>query len=122
VASSSPAAKPAKAHTVATFTGSGQENTSRFTVTSTWKLVYSFDCSNFGQAGNFAVTEDGGNDLNGVSVNDLAMSKGASTWGYDDAGTHYLQINSECVWKVKVVDEPLPAPGLILPQAGCFPR
>ena len=31
------------------------------------------------------MTEDEGNDLNGVSVNDLAMSKSASTWGYDDA-------------------------------------
>jgi hypothetical protein len=106
VASSSPAAKPAKAHTVATFTGSGQENTPRFTVIRARKLVYSFDCSNFGQAGNFAVTEDEGNDLNGVSVNDLAMSKSASTWGYDDAWAHYLQTNSEFAWKVKVVDEP----------------
>ena len=52
------------------------------------------------------MTEDEGNDLNGVSVNDLAMSKSASTWGYDDARTHYLQINSECAWKVRVVHEP----------------
>jgi hypothetical protein len=34
------------------------------------------------------------------------MSKSASTWAYDDGGTHYLEINSECAWKVKVVDEP----------------
>ena len=31
-----------------------------------------------------------------VSVNDLAMSKSASTWAYGDAGTRYLQIDSEC--------------------------
>ena len=103
-ASSSPAA--AAARTVATFTGSGQETTPRFTVTATWKLVYSFSCAAFGQAGNFQVFEDGGNDLNGVSVNDLAMSKSASTWAYGDAGTHYLAINSECSWKVKIIDEP----------------
>jgi Protein of unknown function (DUF2510) len=103
--SSSPAPSPA-ASTVATFTGSGQENTPRFTVTSTWKLVYSFSCSDFGQAGNFIVREDGGADSSGVSVNDLAVSKSASTWGYDDAGSHYLQIDSECAWKVRVVDEP----------------
>jgi hypothetical protein len=104
-AQSSPAAGSAVARTVATFTGSGIQNTRRFTVTANWKLVYSFSCSAFGQAGNFAVLEDGGTDLSGVTVNDLALSKSASTWAYGDAGTHYLQIDSECAWKVKVVDE-----------------
>jgi len=104
-AQSSPAAGSAVARTVATFTGSGIQNTRRFTVTANWKLVYSFSCSTFGQAGNFAVLEDGGTDLSGVTVNDLALNKSASTWAYGDAGTHYLQIDSECAWKVKVVDE-----------------
>ena len=102
-ASATPAA--ATARTVATFSGSGQQNTPRFTVTDTWKLVYSFNCSSFGSAGNFQVYEDGGNDFN-LSVNDLAMSKDSSTWAYNDGGTHYLEINSECSWKVKVIDEP----------------
>jgi len=105
-AKSSAPAKTAAARTVATFTGSGEANTRRFTVTATWKLIYSFNCSAFGSSGNFQVFEDGGSDFNGVSVNDLAMSKSSSTWGYDDAGTHYLQVNSECSWKMKVVDEP----------------
>ena len=103
--SASATAAAATARTVATFSGSGQENTPRFTVTDTWKLVYSFNCSSFGTSGNFQVYEDGGNDFN-LSVNDLAMSKSSSTWAYDDGGTHYLEINSECSWKVKVVDEP----------------
>jgi hypothetical protein len=98
--SPAPAAK-----TVATFTGSGTQNTAKFTVTSTWKLSYSFDCSGFGYAGNFVVSEDGGSDLGGASVDDLAMSKASSTWAYDDAGTHYLAIDSECSWTVKVTDE-----------------
>lgn len=111
-AASAAAAKPAQsakaavARTVATFTGSGQSNTPRFTVTATWKLVYSFSCEAFGQSGNFQVYEDGGSDFNGVSVNDLAMSKSATTWAYNDAGAHYLQVNSECSWKMKVIDEP----------------
>jgi hypothetical protein len=91
--------------TVATFSGSGIENTPKFTVTDTWKLSYSFDCSNFGSAGNFQVYEDGGNDFSGVSVNDLAMSKTGSTYAYADGGTHYLEVNSECSWTVKVIDE-----------------
>jgi len=104
-AASTPAATAVKPHTVATFTGSGIENTSRFTVTSTWKLSYSFDCSSFGSAGNFAVDEDGGSDFNGVSVDDLATSKTGSSWAYSDAGTHYLEIDSECDWHVTITDE-----------------
>ena len=57
------------------------------------------------------MSEDGGSDVTGVSVNDRAASKSASAWANDDAGTHYLQINSECAWKVKVVDEPVRLPG-----------
>jgi hypothetical protein len=102
-ASATPAAATARA--VATFSGSGQENTPRFTVTHTWKLVYSFNCSSFGSSGNFQVYEDGGNDFS-LSVNDLATSKSSSTWAYNDGGTHYLEINSECSWKLKIVDEP----------------
>ncbi len=104
-ASSSPAAAPEAARTVATFSGSGQQNTPQFTVTATWKLDYSFNCASFGQVGNFQVYEDGGNDFS-LSVNDLATSKGASTWAYSDAGSHYLQVNSECSWTMKVIDEP----------------
>jgi hypothetical protein len=101
-----PAAAAAKARTVDTFKGSGDERTRRFWVTSTWKLSYQFSCKSFGDAGNFIVWEDGGSDFNGVEVNDLAMSKTASTWAYDDAGRHYLQIISECSWTLKIIDEP----------------
>jgi hypothetical protein len=92
-------------HVVATFSGSGIENTRKFTVTSTWKLDYSFNCQNFGSSGNFIVTEDGGSDFSGVDLNDLAVTKTGSTWAYHDSGTHYLEINSECDWTVKVTDE-----------------
>lgn len=96
----------AKAVTVATFTGSGEQKTATFTVSADWALSYSFDCSsNFGQSGNFAVLTDGGSDFNGVSVNDLATSKSAVTYAYNDAGTHYLEVVSECAWSLKVVNE-----------------
>jgi hypothetical protein len=91
--------------TVATFSGSGIENTPKFTVTDTWKLDYSFDCSGFGGSGNFIVNEDGGSDFSGASVNGLGLGKSGSTFAYGDAGTHYLQVNSECSWSVKVIDE-----------------
>jgi hypothetical protein len=89
--------------TVATFTGSGIENTPKFTVSSTWKLDYSFNCQSFGQAGNFLIMEDG--SYGAMEVNALATSKTGSGYAYDDAGTHYLEINSECDWTAKVVDE-----------------
>lgn len=90
--------------TVASFSGSGIETTPQFTVTSTWKLDYSFDCSSFGQSGNFAVYEYSGSTLDGVLVNDLAMSKSGSTYAYEDAGTRDLEIDSECSWSVEVID------------------
>lgn len=104
VHSAAPAKAPA-AKTVATFSGSGTQKTAPFTATSTWVLSYSFDCSSFGYKGNFQVFTDGGSDFNGVSVNDLAMSKSASTYAYNDAGTHYLEVNSECSWTMKVIDK-----------------
>jgi hypothetical protein len=91
--------------TVAAFSGSGIENTPKFTVTDTWKLDYSFDCSGFGSSGNFIVNEDGGSDFSGASVNELGPGKSGSTYAYGDEGTHYLQVNSECSWTVKVTDE-----------------
>ena len=106
-ASSSPAAAaPAAVRTIATFSGSGIENTPEFTVTSTWKLDYTFSCAAFGSSGNFQVFEDGGSDFNGVSVNELSAGQTGSTWAYGDAGTHYLEVNSECSWTVKVIAEP----------------
>jgi hypothetical protein len=109
--SAAPAKAAAKAapktagKTVATFTGSGTQKTAQFTASSTWKLAYSFDCSTFGYKGNFVVFEDGGSDFSGVTVTDLALSKSATTYAYNDAGTHYLEINSECSWTAKVIDE-----------------
>lgn len=103
VTSAPPAAPAGK--TVATFSGSGIERTAKFTVTDTWKLDYSFDCSSFGTSGNFIVNEDGGSDFSGASVNELGTGKSGSTYAYGDAGTHYLEINSECSWSVEVIDE-----------------
>src|ERR1700733_6700677 len=101
--SSAAATTAPAAHTVATYSGSGIENTPQFTVTDTWKLDYSFDCSDFGSSGNFIVMEDG--TFGAMSVNGLAMSKSGSSYAYNDAGTHYLEINSECSWTVKIIDE-----------------
>jgi hypothetical protein len=100
--SAAPAPGPA---TVAAYAGSGIQNTPQFTVTSTWKLDYTYDCADDGGSGNFIVDEDGGSDFTGASVNELGAGGSSSTWVYGDAGTHYLAVNSECSWTVKIIDE-----------------
>lgn len=101
-----PSQAPApSAAVVATFRGSGTGNTPRFTVGATWKLEYSYDCSAYGGRGNFIVSEDGGSNFGGASVNELGSRGSSSTWAYNDAGTHYLSVDSECSWTMRVVDE-----------------
>ena len=91
---------------VATFSGKGIENTPKFTVGRDWKLEWSYNCSSFGLKGNFIVFEDGGRDLSGVRVNELGKGGHSTTYAYNDAGRHYLAVDSECAWKAKVIGTP----------------
>ncbi len=36
----------------------------------------------------------------------LSVHDGGTSWAYSDAGSHCLEVNSECGWTVKVIDEP----------------
>ena len=100
-ASASASAKPHHLAVIARFSGSGIENTRRFTIggNGNWKLKWSYDCASFGK-GNFAVLENG---LGTVDVNELGLRGHGTTRGYGDAGQHYLQVNSECTWKMRVL-------------------
>jgi len=91
---------------IAAFTGSGQENTRKFMIggDGTWKLKWAYSCASFGFKGNFIVQEDGG--FAGVSVNELGLHGHGSTYGYGDQGRHYLAVNSECDWTMRVVGTP----------------
>jgi hypothetical protein len=96
-----PAANSAAPRVVAQFHGTGQENTPRFTVPATWKLIWQYNCASFGDPGIFQVYED---DYGGkVSVNELGNAGHGTTFGYSDAGSHYLQVNSVCRWQLKIV-------------------
>jgi hypothetical protein len=83
--------------------GSGQWTSPKFTGPSDWTLRYSYDCSNFGQAGNFAVDIQGGDQGFSTSgVNELKMKGSGATSVHDASGPGvYLTINSECNWHVK---------------------
>jgi len=91
--------------TIFTLSGNGTKNTADFTVPDEWTLAYTFDCSSFGQAGNFQVYTygaDGTIDFSGPTVNELQMKGNSSTAGHGDSGKKYLAINSECAWTVTV--------------------
>ncbi|MGI9007165.1 MAG: hypothetical protein ACR2FU_13390 [Streptosporangiaceae bacterium] len=53
--------------------GDGIENAARVQITGSGDCVlkYAHDCSSLGSEGNFIIDEDGGNDFNGASVNEL---------------------------------------------------
>ena len=84
--------------------GTGTQNTQTFTTPSNWHLSWSYwGCP--GSTSNFIVSEynaDGSMDLNGISVNELGTGRGpVATYGYGDAGTHYLSVNTEgCSWSL----------------------
>lgn len=84
--------------------GNGIKNTADFTTGDNWSIAYTFNCASFGARGNFQIYVYDGSDLVGVPANELAMKGGATSYEHGDSGTHYLEINSECAWTVKVTD------------------
>lgn len=84
--------------------GSGQDRTRPFHVAGSWHLKWSYDCSNFGQTGNFQIyvqTSTGADAYPDDGPNKLGRSGHGKT--YEPVGGHYyLDINSECKWHVKV--------------------
>ena len=48
--------------------------------------------------------EDGLGSLDdSVNVNELGHHGHGHTFGYSDRGRHYLQVDSECSWRLKVI-------------------
>ena len=91
-----------KAKVLATFSGTGDENTPKFTVTGPWKLKWRYDCSSLGFKGNFIVLEDH-SFTSKVDVNEEGKAGHGATWAYGDTGRHFLDVTSECGWSVKVI-------------------
>jgi hypothetical protein len=80
-------------------TGSGTGSTPTFTTGAEWQVQYTYDCTAFGQSGNFVVTSE---DYE-LAVNQLG-TKGADTdYVHNDPGNHSLSIDSECSWTIKVL-------------------
>jgi hypothetical protein len=83
--------------------GSGSHSTEVFSVNQEWALDWSYDCSNFSDGtGNFIVNVNG--DVSTLGVNQLG-SVDSGTEYFHQGGNVYLEINSECSWTVKVINE-----------------
>lgn len=82
--------------------GNGIKNTPSFTTGADWSVSYTFNCAAFGDKGNFSITD--GAQLAAVLVSALDTKGADTTYQHDDAGKHYLEIDSECSWSVTVTD------------------
>ena len=82
--------------------GSGQWTSPRFQAPAEWRIAYAFDCANsFGQAGNFAVSVEGGSPgFSTAGVNELKLRGRGVTYVHDARGSVYLQVISECRWHI----------------------
>ncbi len=90
--------------TLLDISGSGGKSTQVFTVPSNeWQLGYTYDCSSFGDQGNFQVYiyNSDGSMSDAQGVNELGKS-GSDTEYYHQSGSYYLEVNSECSWTIKV--------------------
>lgn len=98
--STTAAPKPA---VVFTTSGNGMKNTASFTTGPEWSVAYTFDCSNAGGTGNFIL--DLGGDMGDTLANALAAKGADTSYEHDKPGAHYLQVDSECDWTLKVSDD-----------------
>lgn len=115
-ASSPAATHPAATHPAAAFqaqtllsnSGSSQYTTAKYTVGSNgdYDIYWTYGEGSMGTSVNFQIYGDGGSDFNVNDPNQLGPGGSGVVHVYNDAGTHYLEINSEGTWTVKVVTAP----------------
>ena len=104
-AAAAPTAQAVPAKTVVLkLSGSGTKNTKTFTTGADWSIAYTFDCSSFGSQGNFQVMVYTDGQIADAPVNALSANGNDTTYEHSAAGSHYLEVNSECSWTVTVTD------------------
>jgi hypothetical protein len=80
-------------------TGSGTGSSPTFTTGAEWQVQYTYDCTAFGQSGNFMVNSE---DMQ-LTINQLGMTGADTDYVHNDPGSHSLSIDSECAWTIKVL-------------------
>jgi hypothetical protein len=101
-------AAPFQAQTLLTTSGSGQYQTARYTVggAGDYDIDWTYREGSMGTSVNFQIYGDGGSDFAVTDPNQLGTGGSGVVHVYNDAGTHYLQVNSEGGWTLKVVTTP----------------
>jgi hypothetical protein len=101
-------AAAAKPQTLLDISGSGDQNTARYTVggSGNYDIYWSYNEGNMGSSVNFDFEGDGSSDFNVTGPNQLGTGGSGVAHVYNDAGQHYLQIISEGNWTIKVVTVP----------------
>lgn len=112
-AASTPAAASAVTHAppafapqvLLTLSGSGSETTERFTIggSGDWDVYWSYNEGSTGSTVNFQIFGDGGSDFNFNDPNQLGPGGSGVVHVYSDPGIHYLEVNSEGGWSIKVM-------------------
>ena len=106
-------APAATAKTLLSVTGNGIKATKSFRASGdSVDVSYAFNCSSFGQSGNFQIMFYGasalGPSLPDILANQLALKGSDTTTEYlnGNTGPFHMEINSECAWTVKVIGTP----------------
>lgn len=91
-------------HVVLSISGSGISTTRKFAVSDDWDLAWAYDCSSFGQSGNFIISIEGADTMHPEAGTNQLGPKGDGTEHFHGgAGYRYLEMNSECKWSVKAI-------------------
>jgi hypothetical protein len=98
---------PADRRVLATFSGTGNQTTSDFTVAahSRWELQWSYRCAARSPLGHLVIRE-GNAGGNGVSVDAAGATGHGSAWTYSDVSAHYLVVITNCGWTVQLIGRP----------------
>ena len=92
--------------TPATFTNGSiglSGTTQQFSIAAPWTMTWSYNCSNYGSSGIFAVyvNQPAGDSALDIGPSELGTS-GSGTDSYTDSGIFNLDILSECDWSITV--------------------
>lgn len=84
------------------FSGNGGTTTDTYAMRKGWKVHWSFDCSDFGSAGNFQLELESSNFLDTEFLSNALSMYGSGSHHIAKSGRYDLWINTECDWTVTV--------------------
>jgi hypothetical protein len=94
---------PTKSTLIFSKSGTNNSTTQSFTTKTNWSLVYNYDCSNnANNSGNFVANVISSNDSTPSESTGQQSGLGSGSNEFNDNGSHYIDIKSNCNWTVDV--------------------